>query len=125
MPAGTGSKTSFGYFAGSGQEYAVLLDESNAESADLALAPPSAAALPVMNVTKGFPVKPRYVNCYRINSDGETVRRRFIVGTAAQFAVLEGQATVTVSGFAYFITSLVGEKGRRLPSIDTGITDGD
>lgn len=128
MPQGTGSRISRQYTDDTGTQRVCIVDKSNAESPDLAFAVAPGGNVVGRAVASGQPrpgVVMRQVSCWRLNSNGEMVRRKFPVATGAQMAVLMQQAnpTVTVSGFLYFVSAFIGEKRYVAAVVDTGITD--
>lgn len=125
MPAGTGSRTTFGYFDDTGVERLVEMDKSNANSSDLGFAVASSTQLRQAFHKGKTGVVMRYVNCFRIGTNGEQVNRSFPIATLAVWAALKGSGspTVVVSGLTYFVQSFIGEK-QYVPSIiDTALTD--
>ena len=134
-----GSRTYRQYTSDDGENYTVVVDESNASAtvtggtggALLAIRTANSALLP-----KG--VKMRYVNTY--NSTLPTQKRKFYVGTAALVeSLLEPGATITAESYPgagdtagdteeWTVTSYRGEFARVAPGIlaeDTGLIDGD
>ena len=128
-----GSLRTFVYTSDSGEEFVVRLDESTYEDTELGFKSTAAAASPPV-IVNGTPIKMRYVNCYR-QEDGTTVRRRFWVGDPTMVIYRDGgkfTPTSTTStgdavegGAAWFVSSSVGEKRKRIGLADTGQTEGD
>lgn len=119
-----GSRRWFGYTSNSGTNYAVELDESTYESANLGFPAVSAGAIPI-RATGRVPVAMRRVNCSRILND-ETLRASFYVGTpTAMNTIITSLNTITVDGTAWNVQSAVGEVTKLIPSTDTAQLDGD
>ena len=127
----TGSLRWFGYESDLGVQWAVQLNESTYENAALGFSPLELGANgPVRNnrilkLGGDRPLGPRYVNAQAINSDGDTVRRRFYVGDITADIFTGAILTVAVDGLTFSITSKRGERSTVPPVTDTGITDGD
>lgn len=124
MPISTGSRRYFMYTSDNGSEYAVELDESIYEVTALGF-----AALPgqrdVLGVNSTRPLRMRYVNCSRVNSNQQTERASFFVGSSAAFVALQNTGSVTVDGDQWNISSVRGEQRKLVPATDTGLLDGD
>lgn len=126
-----GSKRWFQYENDAGLKYAVELDESVYESAALGFAAVELAADGpvatgrIIAVTASRPLQMRQVNGFFNDIDGMKVARTFYVGTVAAFAAIKAAGLVSVSGQTYGLTSAKGEVAKLVPSIDTGIIDGD
>lgn len=113
---------------GGNQQYAVFLDESNAEATGFSDYSASSTA---PRIPKGFQM--RYANCQ--HPDNSAVRRRFWIGTPTKYGeLIAGSSDVTTvdplgSGtdtIDWIVTSLRGEKSGPLPyPQDTGLNDGD
>lgn len=118
-----GSRRFFMYTADNGSEYAVDLDESIYETADLGF-----QQLPgqrdVLAATSTYPLKMRYINCSRVENN-VTIRNRFFVGTNAAFIALQDTGSVTVDGTEWNISLPIGERRKLVPATDTGQQDGD
>lgn len=112
------------YTSDNGTEYALELDESIYETAALGF-----AVLPgqrdIISATGRLPLRPRYVNCNRVNADGLTLRASFLVGSSAAFVALQTAGTVTVDGDAWNLSSVRGEQRAIVPATDTEQLDGD
>jgi hypothetical protein len=119
-----GSRRWFGYESDSGVNFAVELDESTYESANLGF-PAVAAGAIAMRATGTIPLQMRRVNCSRIVND-ETLRASFYVGTrAALDTIISTLNTITVGGDAWQVQSAVGEVYKVIPATDTAQLDGD
>lgn len=125
MPAGTGSKTGRQYIADDGTVCAVNIDKSNADSLGFDVLSSSRARPAYMTGAPRPGIVMRQVSCYRLNENGEVVRRKFPIPTPTAWInlLLENSPTVTVSGQLYFVTAFIGEKQYRQSIIDTAITD--
>lgn len=124
MPVQTGSRRYFMYTADNGSEYAVELDESIAETAALGF-----ETLPgqrdIISASGRLPLRMRYVNCSRVDSNNLTQRARFYVGSSAAFVALQNAGTVTVDGDPWNLSSVRGEQRAIVPATDTEQLDGD
>lgn len=124
MPTGTGSRKWFDYVADDGTTYAVELDESNAESADLGFVA-ATVNKPVLGQGDRS-LKMRSLSCVRRDADDKLVRRAFPVGTVAAYNAAIAAGSVTVSGQAYQISTAKAESSKQaIVGIDTGRIDGD
>lgn len=125
MPAGTGSRVGRQYRSDDGGLYAVNIDKSNADDLSFEVLSDSSLQPAVMSGKPRPGVVMRQVSCFRLNSNGETVRRKFPIPTEGDWALLlqSPSPTITVSGNLYFVTAFIGEKQYRTPIIDTEITD--
>ena len=127
----TGSRRWFEYTSDTGNTFAVELDESNYESADLgfgAIAPGADGPLAqgrVLQVSATRPLTMRYVNCFFINNDNQKVTRSFYVGDPQADAFLNATPSIVVGNQTYSVTSSVGERRAGVALVDTGINDGD
>lgn len=102
------------YTADNTEEYATLLDESNAEAGGFDDFTGGAANV----IPKYFEM--RYVNA--VSATGIT--RKFYIGKVDDTIFVDG-GEITVDGVAYQVSSKRGES-RRLPrAVDSGQTDGD
>lgn len=118
-----GSRRWFGYESDSGANYAVQLDESNAETEELGFGAVVAGS-PIIRATGKYPVRMRKVNCSRVEGT-ETIRASFFVGTQAAYDAIIDATTVTVNGVEWNIQSYSGEFGILVPATDTEQLDGD
>lgn len=119
----TGSRRYFQYNDDNDVGYAVQLDESTAETADLGFSVvDSSVATAGRRIIRGVPIQMRYVlGAATVN--GNLVKRKFFVGDIAANAW--GATTVTVDGIAWTITYRHGERQKYIPPADTAQTDGD
>lgn len=126
-----GSKRWFGYTSDLGVQWAVELDESTYENAALGFTPIDLGNDgPVRNnrilkLGGTRPLGPRYVNAQATNANGNTVRRRFYLGSPDADIFTGEILTVTVDGLTFSVTSKRGERSTVPPVGDTGLTDGD
>lgn len=119
-----GSRRWFGYESDDGTNFAVELDESVYESANLGF-PGVAAGAIAMRATGTIPLQMRHVNCSRVLND-ETLRASFYVGTrAALDTIVSSLPSITVDGTAWNVQSAVGEVRKLIPPTDTAQLDGD
>jgi len=117
-----GSMKWFVYTTNSGDDFAVLRDESNLElvnggTQDYVDATSVEYALPSN-------VKTRYL---RFRSADGTVSRNIVALTQTIFNAVAAGSDVTdaVSGKTLYLTEKVGERVRTPFAVDTGLTDGD
>lgn len=126
-----GSRRWFQYEDNRGLTYAVQLDESIYETADLGFANVQAgvdgpqANGRVIAATGNLPLRMRYVNVSRVTAAGVTERNRFFVGNPTAPIMTGNSLTVTVDGVAWNLSSTRGERLQLVPATDTGKTDGD
>lgn len=119
-----GSRRWFGYTSDTGIDYAVELDESTYESANLGFPAVAAGAIPI-RATGTKPVELRRVNCARVVND-ETFRATFYVGTrTAMDTIITSINPITVGGVSWGVLSAKGEINSLIPATDTAILDGD
>lgn len=119
-----GSLRWFGYEDDAGNNFAVQLDESTYESANLGFGAVAAGAIPI-SITCKIPIEARKVNVSRVVND-QTIRACFYVGTPAALAtIINSLPQITVDGVAWNVQSTVGEVHRIIPPTDTEQLDGD
>lgn len=121
--ADNGSKRWFGYESNAGEDFAVQLDESVYETADLGFTAVAANALPI-SATGRLPFKLRRVACYRVEGQ-DTLRTDFFVGTEAALAAIVTAKTITVGGVVWNASKAFGEEVKIIPATDTEILDTD
>lgn len=126
-----GSRRGFQYTSDSGLTCAVELDESTYENAALGFsAIDTGAGGPLVNlryiqVSASKPLTMRYVNCVGSNASGETVRKRFYVGSPTADIFTGAVLSFDSDGTTWSVTSTRGEQRSQIPVNDTGQTDGD
>lgn len=126
-----GSRRWFEYEDNRGLTYAVQLDESIYETADLGFANVTAGADGpqangrVIAATGRLPLRMRYINVSRVTSEGVTERNSFYVGNPDAPIASGASLTVTVDGVVWNLSSSRGEQLQLVPATDTGKTDGD
>jgi len=124
-----GSNKSFVYTSDAGTQYAVRLDESNAELTDSGFADLDDG----LGTLQGLPrnLKMRYIN---VKNPATGANRKLFIGTKDALLFLEGGvvllnliATVTGLGalLPFRVTLAVGELLARYNTNDTGLIDGD
>lgn len=129
--AENGSRRWFQYLSDNNLSYAVELDESTYEVAELGMTrvTPGAAG-PVANgrilqVSAGRPLSMRYANLARTDGDGRRVTKRVFIGLLTTQLWQRALSQVTINGEVWTVTSTVGERAAFVPATDTGIIDGD
>lgn len=125
-----GSRKYFGYFTDDGTEMYMSLDESVAESVSLGFGQSVTNAVAVdpcrrLSPSRKFPVEPRYILAQRVDADGRTVKRRFLVGNTTAPVWGGSPFGVSIDGEDWDITARVGEIRHYIPAADTGLIDGD
>lgn len=128
MSTSTGSRRAFGYTDDEGNEWAVQLDESTYETLTLGFdQQPTASALGqrrFLKVSSKFPLVPRYMQL--VQQDGATPGRKIRVFVGKNdAAVWIGNTIVVIAGVTYQITAKIGEQRFYIPTLDTGLDDGD
>lgn len=125
-----GSNMWFAYTADSGLQYAVKLDESNAKAAGFPVYDPAVTGA-VPPLPRGM--KMRYANCVR-----GLIRRKIYIPSLTSEFWTDGSLTINLpdfqssvggvqinpAGYAFAISSTVGQKFRRPFVGDTGLDDG-
>lgn len=119
-----GSRRWFGYTDDQDVVWAVQLDESTAESTDLGFTSPIPEAATGRVISKGVPIKMRYVNVFRV-VNGQEIRRKFYVGNVAANGFDPTKSSITVDGVVWGTSSTRGERRVRVPQLDTAQKDGD
>jgi len=126
--ASLGSRRAFGYSDDTGREWAVNIDETHGEVADLGfeqnVADATNEAGRFLRVTGKIPLAPRYILTTQTNGDTVGRTQKFYVGST-DAAIWGNQVDITVDGVEYRVTSKVGEHRRVPPATDTGLDDGD
>lgn len=126
-----GSRRWFQYNGDRGLTYAVQLDESTYENADLGFGGVEAGADgPVANgrviaATGSLPLAMRYVNLAHVNTDGYTERRTAYVGSLTAPAFNGSISVVTIDGVDWSISSTRGQRTAGVTVTDTEKLDGD
>jgi len=118
-----GSRRWFGYEADNGDNFAVELDESTYESANLGFGGVGAGAT-LITASSTRPLAMRRVNVLRV-ANNETIRGQFYVGTRDDYDTLLASGVLTVGGTSWQIKRGVGEQREFVPSTDTAQLDGD
>jgi hypothetical protein len=120
-----GSLRWFRYLDDGGTPYAVFLDESNTELANLSA--DTTATIPTLQLPKN--VEPRYI---RYKEAGGKISRKVTILSIARFAAINGTTAILLgdgdidSGFTLTVSSKSGEKVTRIPrTADSGKDDGD
>ena len=114
-----GSRAWFIYNDDDGEDYAVNLDEDtgNLEAFDFS---PYTGTPPLDPPPRGF--RMRYVNAVQTSGDGAGYRyRAFPCGTDTAPVYDGTQATFTVNGLSYAVTSTRGERARKPTATNTGL----
>lgn len=119
----SGSRRWFLYVADNDDEFAIELDESVGESADLGFTGTAVGQTPIY-ATGRRPLRPRYINVFR-TADDITIRRKFVVGTVDAFASIVADGTVTVDGALWQASSAKGEERKIVPGVDSAQLGGD
>lgn len=119
----SGSRRWFLYVADNDDEFAIELDESLGESTALGFSGTAVGKTPIY-ASGRRPLRPRYVNAFKVVDD-VTVRRRFVVGTVAAFSEIVDDGTVTVDGSLWQASSAKGEERKIVPGTDSAQVDGD
>jgi len=115
-----GSRAWYVYTDDDDQEFAVELDEDTGSLTDLGFAAYTPEA-DVDLLPRGM--KMRYVNTVQTSGAGAGYRARpFPCGTTTAAAFANKDATFTVNGLNYVVTSTRGEKKRRAKAVPTGLT---
>lgn len=114
-----GSRAWFVYNDDDGENYAVNLDEDTGNL--VALDFESYTGTPPLDpVPKGF--KMRYVNAVQTTGDGAGYRyRSFPCGTDTAPVYDGSQATFTINGLSYSVTSTRGERARKPTAFNSGL----
>ena len=115
-----GSRAWYKYTDDDDAEYAVELDEDTGGLADLGFAA-YASGDDIDLLPKGM--KMRYVNATQTSGIGAGFRSRpFPCGSTEAPAFANKDATFTINGLSYVVSSTRGEKKRRAKAIATGLS---
>lgn len=114
-----GSRSWFIYNDDDGEDYAVQLDEDTGSLEGLGFTPYTGTP-PLDQIPKGF--KMRYINAVQTSGTGAGFRYRpFPCGTDTAPLYDGEQATFTVNGLNYSVTSTRGERSRKPTAINSGL----
>lgn len=115
-----GSRAWYIYTDDDDAEYAVELDEDTGAATDLGFTAYTAGQ-DVELLPRGM--KMRYVNTVQTSGTGAGFRGRpFPCGTTEAPAFANKDATLTINGLSYVVTSTRGEKKRRAQAVATGLS---
>lgn len=126
-----GSQRWFQYEDGRGLTYAVRLDESTYENAAFGFTGVQAGVDgPVANgrviaATGSLPLRLRYVNLARVDSNNYTLRRTAYCGSPTAPVFTGATSTVEIDGDTWFVSSTRGEQLAGVSFTDTEQLDGD
>lgn len=127
--ASTGSRRQFTYTDDENLEWNMSLDESIYETGALGFGQDISAAAQsngryLKASNRGLPLEPRYILCTQQDGDTPGRKQKFFVGRN-DATPWGGAKIVVVEGVTYAITAKIGEKRFSLPTVDTGLLDGD